>query len=645
MLTALLMSAMSPPALALGGSFAGGVGLEPPASGATQVAITQASDRTVLTVTARAAEDIEVMAWLWPAPGYVANSLRQPDPEALERIEAFTQPRVESLTCEELITETRYRTVPGCASYEVPEVERAAEGEAAVGVVPLDAVTASIDFELVSLAADEVDTWLADRELALTASVRAGLESYVLAGVPFVAAYYPTLVPRGAWLPPVRFELTGSPAQIVLPLSGFASEAVSNHELYVYTLTDDPEIDPTVPNYEPLVIPDECQLPEGFIASEWFDDEAARFEAGEDARWLRVHSSAAASCAPCAGEPLRQQDLTDLGAPQIPPAQARVGRLFFQYSPGQLSVDPIVSFTEPAEDASLLWYEAREGLGFAFPVCREDVDPLDVCPNLETEATRGCVAAPGGAVGGWAGGAAAMALLGLLGLRRRRGRAPSGLLLGLAGVLGVAAAPSPAHAIDDGFLDKRPRWEAMISAGLAGTDRVRLDTFRRAGPSPSRPFLGVLGRFAFWGWKDGANFGLVAGLRGWRGSPPPAGGVGEVRFTLIEPSVGVDVRHGMLRRSGLSPFVRYGGRLVVPIMNPDTSGPQALVSGLLHLGAGVWIGKPDDRAWWPTVELRLTAIPRTDGIVTEFHPDLGLPSFTFFPGTANLQLMLGVGFR
>ena len=632
---------MSSPTYALGGSFAGPLGIDPPASTATEIVVATRTDpelgeRTAISVTAQAAQDVEGLAWLWPAPGYIDGTLQPVSSEGIEAIEAFTRPRVEEILCEELVDTLRYRTPPGCASYDVPIDDGPLRGEDAVGEVALEATHPGALSEWAVLDPTTVGQWLSDRDLDLTPAVEEGLQPYFDAGYPVVALYVEELVPRGGWLPVMRFEVQGRLNDVMLPLSAWAAEQSTNHEIYIYTMVDDLTVDPAISNLEPQAIENRCQLPPDMELEDLWSETVARFRGLPSAPWFRVFASPAEVCAPCTSDPLPPGPMADLGIGGEELVNYRAGRIYLRTAPGQLSADPVLTFTTPAADEALTWISPQAGLGFAFPVCGEEPDPTDVCEEVQTEETRGCSVSPG-AIAPWPLG---LALALLLGIRRRRSAA-----LVVTATLGLGLAASPAHALDDGFLDRRPVWEATITSGLFGTDRVRVGIDDAGGPSLSSPFLGVQGRWAFFGWKDGANVGLAAGVRGFRGELTPSGDTLQpVRFTLVEPSLGLDVRHGMLSRSSaLSPFFRYGARLALPVLDPDVSAGQVAVTGLVHVGAGLWFGSHRNKVW-PIAELQLAVAPRTDGFVTEFHPALDLPQFTFFPGTANLQLVVGVGF-
>lgn len=626
-----LMLAFASSAHAVGGTFAGPALEDLPQSSATQIAIALQGKVATLTVSAQAGQDMEGIAYLWPAPGFVQGSQALVEVDGLTQIEAFTRPRVEALECEELVDTRRYRTPPGCASYEVQLVEPPARGEDAVADVSVDTDFSTGELQLSIVAATDVESWLADRKLWLPQTVLDGLADLRATGAPVVAAYHPGFLARGDWLPPVRFAVQRG--QITLPLGAYAAEAEAPHDVSIYTLHDDLDADATITNLEEGSVLADCQIPDGQTPTEWFDAEVNRFAPLPDPPWVSAWRGPAASCAPCTGELLEPLVTADLGVPGADLADYRVNRLFLRLAPAQLDTNPVVAFSATAHDGGLRWLEPRAGIGFLFPECGADPEPLDVCAQVQTEDTRGCTAIPlGWMAGSWA--------LLVLGVSRRRRVALGALLLGA-----LVAAPPALAGGDDGWKEQRPVWEVQVATGLLGTPRVRLERSAQAGPRVATPMLGLQGRRVVRHLRDGMNLGVTAGLRGFSG-PLQIGNGADVRFTFMEPSVGVDVRHGIVRPNGIGPFVRYGARLAVPILDPDASKPQAQFTGMLQVGGGVLIGNDArDRRWWPIVELRGTLIPRTDGFVTEYHPALDLPWYTFYPGGANLELLVGIGFE
>jgi hypothetical protein len=277
-------------------------------------------------------------------------------------------------------------------------------------------------------------------------------------------------------------------------------------------------------------------------------------------------------------------------------------------------------------DTTLRFVAPNDSLEFAFPVCGQGlVEDPGTCPNVRLPVHspgEGCGLAPGPA------GLVPLLVVALMALGRSR--SPRwGLLALLLLPLGARAASPP---------DQSPRTELHAGLAVLGSDRVVPDGLDRGAPWMGNPFLGLDVRQALWSWKEGRNLGLLGGLRGFVGRAAPFGDRGAVNFTLVEPTLSVDLRHGHFLERGRVPHVRYGAGLALPVMAPSVSAAKVVPSGILHVGAGLWLGRGLVRH---ELEVRLAVVPRTDGFVTRYHENTGIPGFTWYPGTVNVWLLAG----
>jgi len=607
---------ISSAAHAVGGAFIGPVGSDVPISSDTIVALAVADGRTTVTVTARTSGAVDFAAFLWPADGVDPDSLARPMSRGLENLEAFTRPRVERLTCDELVSTLRYRTPPGCASYEVEELGSDPVGEDATHSFGVDPTAFEALPEISVIAAADVPDWLAERDLEIPASAEDALQPWLDAGTPLVAAFLPAAVPAGVWLPPVQFTIAGT--EVPLPLRAGSDTTDVPHALTVLTLTTADVGDPAFANLAPGLIRDECRLPSGTDAEDWWAAEIDAADHSVTAPWFRVYAGPADRCAPCAAELPNFLVYEHLGLDSdTNNAAARVGRIEVRYGPGELSDDPVLSFSAPRVDSSIRWYQDEEGIGFLIEECGGDVDPGAVCPQLQRLESSGCAVPPGAPF------AAGTVLLVLLAIRRRRHALVAVALLAVA---------LPAQAADHGV----PHTEVHLSAGLLGTARFGAED-RAQTPTVRLPTVGAQARISVFSWKDDAGLGLIGGLAGWRG------GAGDAvnRFTLLEPHAGIDLRHGTLREGArFAPFAHVGASFVLPAMVPRLGQATVTLSGRFHAGAGAWLGHGPLR---PSLAIEGVLVPRTDGFVTRFDSITTLPGYTFFPGAARVSVLVGLG--
>jgi hypothetical protein len=593
----------------------------------TQLSVAPSADGgTTFVVTAQVAIDTVDVALLWPMPGIVPSSVVPIPAEHFARIEPFTRGRVERYTCDELMTTVHWATPPGCASYEVAPLPEPS-GEAAIDDVGADAVYADVDVEAVVVAPELLAEWLLVRGLAASPEMDAVLQAHVLAGDSFLAVHPLAPVPAGTFLPPVQFAVP-SAAPHTLPLGLGAVAATTEHLLVLYGVAPADSGAVAIDNYAIGVVEDDCMLPEGISATAWYETgvEASRTQILPT--WILVHGDRPDSCQPCVTDPLETFELADYGA-SGEPADTLVSRAELRYDGPELDEDPVVSFDGLERDASLRWIERDVDLGFAFATCGEEDQTAEAgeCEDIHISKVEdpGCATAP-----------AAVPIAGVLGLlllvRRRRwvGAVVAALLVAAVGDASAASVKRPK--------DRGPRWEIKGGGAFLGTERVLPEDAEGGAPYLLNPYLTVEGRSALVGWRDGANLGPIVALSGWSGAAAP-GGDGVVRFMLIEPTVGIDARHGRFLERGFCPMGHYGVSFVLPVLDPSVSPAKAYPSLALHGAVGAWLGRGRVR---PSVELRARVIPRTDGYETTFHENVGVPGWMFFPGTANLWIVLGV---
>jgi hypothetical protein len=624
----LCLTAFLLPAHAVGGALVGAPGVAPPTSAGTQLSIAPDATGATLILTVQVAKDSETLAVLWPAAGLVPNSAVQEDPRWFGRLEASTRPRVEALSCDDLVETTHWKTPPGCASYDYvpPPPLRGEDASESVSAAPDYAPT---DLAIEILQPEELEPWLLQWEFALEESYAAALQPHLDAGEPMVAIRPTSPVAAGQWLPPVRFRVGAG--DVVLPLTlgnsmDSAGAASTRHELHVYAVTPDEVPAPIIANYPREFVEDDCLLPAGKTGKEWM--ESARTKIEEQATlptWVLEFAGPAESCSPCTDEPLDAFTLGALGA-DLDPDKARLARIWASALPETFDEDVVVSFTQgtPGVDFALDFVAPNAELEFAFPVCGQGEVTQDpgTCPNLHPPG-QGCRLVPVRA------GLAPLLLVGLLGLCRRRMWALALWLL----PLGASAAPQT-----DRMADLSPRTEVHAGLALLGTDRVVPAGLERGAPWLGNPFFSVDVRQALWGWRDGRSVGLLGSLRGFTGRAAPFGDEGVLNFTLVEPMLSVDVRHGRFLEKDRIFHLRYGGGLTMPVMAPSASPARAVPSGVLHVGTGLWLGRGLARH---IVELRAVVVPRTDGYETRYHENTGIPGFTWYPGTFNVWLLVG----
>jgi hypothetical protein len=638
--TLLSLLASPQPAHAVGGALVGAQGAEVPTSAGTQLSIAPDDTGATLILTVQVAKDSEALAVLWPASGLAPNSALQEDPRWFGRLEASTRPRVEALSCDDLVETIHWKTPPGCSSYDYvpPPPLRGEDASESVSAAP---DYAAVDLAVEILQPEDLEPWLLQWELVLDETYAAALQPHLDAGEPMVAIRPTSAVAAGQWLPPVRFRV--GPGDVILPLTLGTGAASTRHALHVYTVTPDDVPTPVISNYPREFIEDECLLPAGSTGREWMEAARAEIEAAATLpTWVLEHAAPADRCSPCTDEAMDSFTLGALGA-DLDPAEAQLSRIWASALPQGFDEDVVISFASgsPEVDFDLSFVAPNGELEFAFPLCGQaelEPDP-GTCPDVRLPG-QGCTLAP--LLGPTRSGAAPLLLAALLGLGRRKRRMlrrgtlrTLGPLVSLL-LLSQAAGAEPTP--DGPPPDLSPRTEVHAGLALLGTDRVVPAGLERGAPWLGNPFFGADVRQGLWGWRDGRSVGVLGSLRGFTGRAAPFGDVGVLGFTLLEPMVELDIRHGRFLEQGTIFHLRYGGGLALPVMVPSASAARAVPSGVLHVGAGWWVGRGIVRH---IVEIRAVVVPRTDGYETRYHENTGIPGFTWYPGTFNVWLLVG----
>jgi len=609
---------MAVEAFGVGGALVGPVG-PPVLSQATQLSIAPNPLGTTFVITAEVSVATDAVALLWPMEGIVPSSVIPVNPVFYARIEPFTRGRAERFTCDELYMVTHWPTPPGCASYPIEPLQPPT-GEPAVESVGIDPVYADIEVEAGVVTAYDLPQWLIDRGLVLDPAYDLVLQEYVAQGFEILAVRPDGPMAAGTWLPPVQFSVPSSGPHL-LPLRLGAAVATTEHQLFLYGVAPADEGALSVVNYSRGFVEDDCMLPPGVSAERWWSDGVEVFRADPLPSWVLVYADRPDSCQPCVSGPLEAYEIADYGGGTAP-EDTIVSRIEMAFAPAELIDDPEIEFDGKAADVQQRWIATDAQLEFVFATCGEQDAPENpgTCPQIHLQRA------------GSPGWLAFVPLAGIAGLLLARSRWVAAAVIAL-------LVTTHARAAERRPADRTPRFEGHAGLAVLGTDRVVPDGIEGGAPHALNPYLSIEGRWAAFGFGDGVNVGPIVALSGWTGNAAPGSQTSDVGFTLLEPSVGVDFRHGRLRERSFCPFARYGASLVFPIFDNSVTPTEAYTAGGVHGGIGAWFGRGLLR---PSVELRARVLPRTDGFETTFHENVGIPGWMFFPGTANLWIVIGL---
>ncbi len=528
------------------------------------------------------------------------------EPDYLQQVELFSAPRLERVRCDDLSQVTYYAIPPGCGSFEFDDGQSVSQRAAAEESLGLEATFAknALSVDVVT----DLDTWMADAGYVPDAATETLLQTFVDAGSSFVVARAALDTASSVWLEPVQIPLSTTDYRLPLELS---ASSVTEHDLTVLTFASGP-LEPDL--FRAAELEADCMVLGDFGAAHEANFEDA-IDPSENEMWVLEYSGLSSECSPCARDPLEYYNLADFGFLGID--EAHVTRWRHRYGDQSPAVDVLL---QPGGSTSAqIRYVAYDGdLEFAYPVCGQGkIANPGVCEGLNPDGLDGGCNSAG--AGGWMW----LAILPILVMARRR-LAPIVLLL----ILGAADARADAPS---------PRFDLALDLPIWSTDRVVPDGRDTGAPHLLSPFVGGEGRVGIRKFKS-MNVGITGGLRGFRGR-----GGGEVRFSFTEPHLGVDARHGVFRESVfVIPLFRYGVQGSVGILDSAVFIPKATIGALLHVGAGAFIGRGARRV---IAEIRASTVPRTDGFSVSFDSVTDLPGWTYYPGSANVTLLIGMGFQ
>ncbi|MFT4624517.1 MAG: hypothetical protein ACI8PZ_003176 [Myxococcota bacterium] len=595
----------------------------------TQVVLSRAGDRTTLAWTPRVTARDTRMGMLLPVPpGTTLNDVTGISPDFITRYEEFTAPRIDRITCDDLVDRTYLYTAPGCRT--TPEPEAVAEPRTAIEALRLEGGTLSAryGFELVDSDPDSAlltwDAWLAQEGLYVPDTVPIPVAERAAAGQLWLAVRADVdTPPAGDWLTPIR--LSYSEPSLRLPMDVGAVNSPGTQQIVLYTVGSRENGRGDIASYPLTAVENECMVATGNPAA-WYEAELAEIAAEPLPSWIIEYSGTPDACDPCVSDPLLDIEVGDFGF-ESGAALAWLTRMRIRYGPEGADREMIVRFKPTETDDLTRFIETRRELEFAYPLCGLGFpEQPAVCDELSP---------PGIETGGCATDSGRMApamllLLALAGMRRRR----------TATVLVALLVALPAVAQERGRLNPVPSVELLGGMGAWSTPRVRVEGVDKAGPWPVNPTLSVDAIASVLRFRGG-TLGVRAYADGFAGRSAPGSPESPVRFGLWEPGLGLTMRHGSFSDRRLQGFFRYGAGLQVSVLDSSVWIPHANLSLRLHAGAGAWIGREARRL---ALEVRVNAVPRTDAYQVTFQPNTRVPGWLYLPGYASASLHAGIAF-
>lgn len=408
---------------------------------ASKIAIARQGQQTTLTMVNDYQGPATDFALLVPVPEVPEEGdIQVIDREVIDRVEAYSAPRMVSYTCDQLHGggDTGWydgggRRGVGCfgCGDKYGYVDSGGWANDSGGLSPEDITTVTVEaefvegeYEIVVLSAEESGdllTWLDLSGYAVPAEAEDMLGEYIDAGSYFFAARVQLEAEQSevAFLSPLQVRYDAE--VFSLPIRLGTVNSAGEQDLLIYALTDAGAGAVGISNYPEVAVEAECMVREEQQAElgQFYLDQVGEVLPGEDgAGWILEHSWAPSWCDPCTGDPLFDSDVAALGFGGGA-NDAWFTRLHLRYTPEAVTQDLALYEGHGVGNFQTRYIQHSEALEADFPVCREGwIEDGGTCFD-DGQARRTARRRPKRA--GLAGPAGILAFLfSLAALRRRR---------------------------------------------------------------------------------------------------------------------------------------------------------------------------------------------------------------------------------
>ena len=441
MLTLLLAQLSLPTASAFCGTYVGGVGAEF-YNNYSQLAVVRDNNMTTLTIVNDVEGNFDSFALVIPVPEVIPeDKVKVLEPELFDRLDAYSQPRLVSYTCEDF--EERWDTgLDFDSGSDVPANESDPEDD-----VNVEALYIIGEFEIVILSATQsgsLFTWLNDNGYQVPGQSQDLLQQYIDGGSYFLAAKVASDagIESGDKLSPLQFGYTSNAFQIPIRIGTLNAKEAQDLVVYAVSEYQNGRVGISNSVYREFSIEDECMWDP--VENQSFGDYYAEqftkgYEETEDGAWTVEYAWGGGGCDPCSGTPPDASDLIALGVKEdlVYYSDYFFTRLHARYTPAQATEELMLYQSNLTEQVQYRFIEYKYELEDRFPVCGEGMveDPgsCDADENTDSSNENGPTEPDGytatdsnntGCGGCSSGESLALSawLMGLWGLRRRSKR-------------------------------------------------------------------------------------------------------------------------------------------------------------------------------------------------------------------------------
>jgi len=437
----LLASLALPTAEAFCGTYVGGVGSEFYNS-YSQLAVVRDNNSTTLTIVNDVEGNFDTFALVIPVPEVIPeDKVKVLEPELFDRLDAYSQPRLVSYTCEDF----EQRNDTGWAFDSSTDAPEAGGGED----VNVEALYIVGEFEIVILSATQSNTlftWLNDNGYQVPGQSQDLLQEYIDGGSYFLAAKVSAEanIASGDTLSPLQFAYTADAFQIPIRIGTLNAKEAQDLVIYAVSPYQNGRVGIANSVYKEFSIEDECMWDavDGQSFGEYYAEQFTdAYEETENGAWTIEYAWGGGGCDPCSGTPPDGSDLVALGLNQeyVHYSDYFFTRLHARYTPAQATEELMLYSSNITDQEQYRFIEYQYELEDRFPICGVGMaenpgscDEIQGEPSSESsseENDTGAVSVNtntgcGGcsSLNGNNGFEAGLLLLGLLGFTRRRSR-------------------------------------------------------------------------------------------------------------------------------------------------------------------------------------------------------------------------------
>jgi hypothetical protein len=335
---------------------------------ASQVIIARDGDRTVLTMANDFQGEVKDFAMVVPVPTVLQKEqVRVAQPKIVERLDAFSAPRLVEYFDSDPCTPTVYESVmPQAAPSPTARQGSRRDSDASLGVT-VEARFNVGEYDIVILSAKEsggLETWLNRNGYKIPRGAKQLLNPYIRSSMKFFVAKVNL----------DKFEQSGyqflRPLQIsyqspkfILPIRLGMINATTEQDLIVYILS--PKGEAEITNYRTVKIPTDANIPI-FVKNEFSDFYKSMFQTSYTKEDKKVafleYAWDMSNCDPCSADPLNPEELKQAGvfwlddnsanipnSPNFrrpfPTSNVFITRLHIRYTRDKFPEDPIFQET------------------------------------------------------------------------------------------------------------------------------------------------------------------------------------------------------------------------------------------------------------------------------------------------------------